>query len=248
MYLAHVQDLFSRRIVGWSMADHLRSELVVSALEMALARRRPDRGLIHHSDQGCRGSTGRRNLTPPLDQSGFGWAGRAGWRQELTGRSATKSRLCRSSPPPPPPAARCCFGRSGGGSAMRREGLEQPGGRAGRRTSQALGAAVPLPPPPPASGADAMFMLAPRRGPATCGLRTPLPPAGRDRLLRAQAAGIREIDDRSTWRTRIAPPSLCPPSSFPPSSSLGIAVDDLVGRAATRRLGGPGRRVLGSAV
>ena len=53
LYLAHVQDLFSRLIVGWSMADHLRSELVVSALEMALARRRPGRGLIHHSDQGC---------------------------------------------------------------------------------------------------------------------------------------------------------------------------------------------------
>ena len=52
LYLAHVQDLFSRLIVGWSMADHLRSELVVSALEMALARRRPERGLIHHSDQG----------------------------------------------------------------------------------------------------------------------------------------------------------------------------------------------------
>jgi putative transposase len=53
LYLAHVQDLFSRLIVGWSMADHLRSEIVVDALEMALARRRPDRGLIHHSDQGC---------------------------------------------------------------------------------------------------------------------------------------------------------------------------------------------------
>jgi putative transposase len=53
VYLAHVQDLFSRLIVGWSMADHLRSELVVDALEMALHRRRPERGLIHHSDQGC---------------------------------------------------------------------------------------------------------------------------------------------------------------------------------------------------
>src|SRR5205814_15796 len=41
LYLAHVQDLFSRLVVGWSMADHLRSELVVSALEMALHRRRP---------------------------------------------------------------------------------------------------------------------------------------------------------------------------------------------------------------
>jgi putative transposase len=53
LYLAHAQDLFSRLIVGWSMADHLRAELVVDALEMALARRRPGRGLIHHSDQGC---------------------------------------------------------------------------------------------------------------------------------------------------------------------------------------------------
>jgi len=53
LYLAHVQDLFSRLIVGWSMADHLRSELVVDALEMGLHRRRPARGLIHHSDQGC---------------------------------------------------------------------------------------------------------------------------------------------------------------------------------------------------
>ena len=53
LYLAHVQDLFSRLIVGWSMAEHLRSELVVSALEMALYRRCPERGLIHHSDMGC---------------------------------------------------------------------------------------------------------------------------------------------------------------------------------------------------
>lgn len=52
LYLAAVQDVFSRRIVGWSMADHMRAELVVDALEMALAQRRPAPGLIHHSDQG----------------------------------------------------------------------------------------------------------------------------------------------------------------------------------------------------
>jgi len=52
VYLAAVQDAFSRRIVGWSMADHMRHELVVDALEMAVARRRPEPGLIHHSDQG----------------------------------------------------------------------------------------------------------------------------------------------------------------------------------------------------
>jgi putative transposase len=52
LYLAAVQDVYSRRIVGWAMADHMRSELVVDALEMALAQRRPAPGLIHHSDQG----------------------------------------------------------------------------------------------------------------------------------------------------------------------------------------------------
>jgi putative transposase len=52
LYLASVMDLYSRRIVGWSLADHLRAELVVDALEMAVARRRPDAGLVHHSDQG----------------------------------------------------------------------------------------------------------------------------------------------------------------------------------------------------
>jgi putative transposase len=52
LYLASVMDCYSRRIVGWAMADHLRAELVVDALEMAVARRRPDAGLVHHSDQG----------------------------------------------------------------------------------------------------------------------------------------------------------------------------------------------------
>ncbi len=52
LYLAAVQDAFSRRIVGWSMADHMRSDLVVDALNMAVSRRQPEAGLIHHSDQG----------------------------------------------------------------------------------------------------------------------------------------------------------------------------------------------------
>ena len=52
LYLAAVQDTYSRLIVGWSMAIHMRSSLVVDALKMALARRRPEPGLIHHSDQG----------------------------------------------------------------------------------------------------------------------------------------------------------------------------------------------------
>ena len=52
LYLASVMDCYSRRIVGWAIADHLRAELVIDALEMAVARRRPDRGLVHHSDMG----------------------------------------------------------------------------------------------------------------------------------------------------------------------------------------------------
>jgi putative transposase len=53
LYLAVVLDGFSRRIVGWSMADHLRTELVIDALDMAIAQRQPAAGLIHHTDHGC---------------------------------------------------------------------------------------------------------------------------------------------------------------------------------------------------
>ena len=52
LYLASVIDCFSRLIVGWCMLSHMRLELVERALEMAIARRRPDPGLIHHSDHG----------------------------------------------------------------------------------------------------------------------------------------------------------------------------------------------------
>ena len=51
LYLAIVLDAFSRRIVGWAMKEHLRTELVLQALEMAYAQRCPE-GVIHHSDQG----------------------------------------------------------------------------------------------------------------------------------------------------------------------------------------------------
>ncbi len=51
-YLAFILDAYSRRLVGWAMADHLRAELVVDALRMAIWRRDPAAGLIHHSDQG----------------------------------------------------------------------------------------------------------------------------------------------------------------------------------------------------
>jgi transposase InsO family protein len=52
LYLATVMDLYSRKIVGWAMADHLRAELPLAALAMAIAIQRPGAGLIHHSDRG----------------------------------------------------------------------------------------------------------------------------------------------------------------------------------------------------
>ncbi len=51
LYLAVVIDAYSRKVVGWSMAEHLQAELVIKALEMALWNRRPSPGLVHHSDQ-----------------------------------------------------------------------------------------------------------------------------------------------------------------------------------------------------
>ena len=53
LYLAVVIDLFSRRVIGWSMAEHLRTELVLRALSMALGQRAPGPDLTHHSDRGC---------------------------------------------------------------------------------------------------------------------------------------------------------------------------------------------------
>ena len=52
LYLAAVMDLFSRKIVGWAMRDHLRTELASTALAMAIKRQRPAAGLVHHSDRG----------------------------------------------------------------------------------------------------------------------------------------------------------------------------------------------------
>jgi putative transposase len=52
LYLAAVEDLYSRRVVGWSMADHMESRLVVDAMEMAVARRLPGEGLLAHTDRG----------------------------------------------------------------------------------------------------------------------------------------------------------------------------------------------------
>ena len=57
-YLATVIDLASRRVVGWALADHMRTELVEDALKMAFAHRAPQEGVIFHSDRGCQYTSG----------------------------------------------------------------------------------------------------------------------------------------------------------------------------------------------
>lgn len=52
LYLAAVMDLFSRKIIGWAMQDHMQVELASAALTMAINQQRPQTGLIHHSDRG----------------------------------------------------------------------------------------------------------------------------------------------------------------------------------------------------
>ncbi|HYI84870.1 MAG TPA: IS3 family transposase, partial [Acetobacteraceae bacterium] len=52
LYLAAIKDMATREIVGWSMADHLRAELCIDALVMAIQRHHPPRGLVHHGDRG----------------------------------------------------------------------------------------------------------------------------------------------------------------------------------------------------
>jgi putative transposase len=75
LYLAAVQDTYSRRIVGWAMAEHMRFDLVVDALQMAVHRRRPEPGLIHHSDQG--GQAGLNWSSQHVDRGGVD--GQASW-------------------------------------------------------------------------------------------------------------------------------------------------------------------------
>jgi transposase InsO family protein len=58
LYVSVIVDLFSRRVVGWSADEHMRTELVTSALQMALGRRCPQDGLLHHSDRGSQYASG----------------------------------------------------------------------------------------------------------------------------------------------------------------------------------------------
>jgi putative transposase len=82
LFLAVVIDLFSRRVVGWSMQPEMRRELVIDALEMAWLRRSPDRkaGLIFHSDRGSQYASDdfhqalkERTITPSMSRKGNCW-------------------------------------------------------------------------------------------------------------------------------------------------------------------------------
>ena len=74
LYLAVVIDLFARRVVGWAVGDRLHKELALEALRKALAIRRPEAGLIHHSDRGSQGRF-KRSSQQPLPALSYRWIG-----------------------------------------------------------------------------------------------------------------------------------------------------------------------------
>ena len=80
LYLAVIIDLFSRRVMGWSMSERIDRKLALDALRMALAQRRPPRGLIHHSDRGSQYASGdyqqllaRHGLRGSMSRRGDCW-------------------------------------------------------------------------------------------------------------------------------------------------------------------------------
>jgi transposase InsO family protein len=94
-YLATVIDLSSRRVVGWALADHMRTSLVEDALVMAFTQRRPAAGVIFHSDRGCQGGFNRSSQH--LDYGGVRWdavGGRCRWRLRVLGGSGRRIGRC----------------------------------------------------------------------------------------------------------------------------------------------------------
>lgn len=80
LYLAAVLDIYSRKIVGWAMRDHMRTELPLAALTMAIQRQRPQPGLIHHSDRGSQYAShdyqralAAVEITPSMSRKGNCW-------------------------------------------------------------------------------------------------------------------------------------------------------------------------------
>ena len=111
LYLAVVLDLFSRRVVGWATADHLRSELACNALRMALEHRKPKGGLLHHSDRGVQYASeayqdllAGHGIEPSMSRTGNCWDNAvtesffSTAKRELTHHEsyATQEEACRS--------------------------------------------------------------------------------------------------------------------------------------------------------
>jgi len=80
LYLAVLIDLFSRKVVGWAMADHMRTELALMALRMATGRRRSPKDVVHHTDRGCQYASQNYSdnllaagITPSMSRTGNCW-------------------------------------------------------------------------------------------------------------------------------------------------------------------------------
>ena len=142
LYLATVIDLASRRVVGWSMADHMRTELVADALRMAISARRPGPGLVFHSDRGTQAvhvEGVHRPAGPPRDRSVpfptppvLGQRGRGKLLRLPQDRAAPPPQLGDEGPRPPgpvrlhrgvlqPPALALVAGLSHAGRARRQD-------------------------------------------------------------------------------------------------------------------------------
>ncbi len=130
LYLAVVLDTFSRRIVGWSMATTLATQLVLDALNMALATRRP-RGVIHHSDQGSQytsiafGHRCRAGVRPSMGSVGDAYDNAMCYLSPMD--DERRHQATASLPSRPSPA-----GGPEGGAGLDRRCARRPHSRAGR--------------------------------------------------------------------------------------------------------------------
>ena len=111
LFLAVVLDAWSRRIIGWAMDTHLRTDLVLAALDMALTQRRPT-DVIHHSDQGCQYTSvafGRRCREAGVRPSMGAWATPTTTRcaRASSRHSSASSWIVQASAPRPTPGWPC---------------------------------------------------------------------------------------------------------------------------------------------
>jgi putative transposase len=116
-YVAFVTDAFSRRVVGWQLASHLRTDLPLDALEMAVYQRRPGEELIHHSDRGCQylsiryterlaeiGAAASIASVADSYDNALAESVNATFKEDTDGRRARGLRLGRLVQPPPHPS------------------------------------------------------------------------------------------------------------------------------------------------